>query len=85
MVWLLDVLGEDEAEASVPMHMSEVSEDTADDDLSSRYLTEPLVLLEFQGLVCFLLALSRKTYIHIASSSGYITLWHAVWNSNYIV
>ncbi|KAL0903338.1 hypothetical protein M5K25_027710 [Dendrobium thyrsiflorum] len=32
----LDIIGEDEAEASVPMHMSEISEDTADDDISSR-------------------------------------------------
>lgn len=32
----IDMIGEDEAEASVPMHMSEVSEDTADDDISSR-------------------------------------------------
>lgn len=32
----IEMIEEDEAEASVPMHMSEVSEDTADDDLSSR-------------------------------------------------
>ncbi|XP_008806959.1 26S proteasome regulatory subunit RPN13-like isoform X1 [Phoenix dactylifera] len=32
----LDVIGEDEAEASVPLQMSEMSEDTAEDDLSSR-------------------------------------------------
>lgn len=32
----IDMLGEDEAEASVPMHVSEVSEDTAEDDISSR-------------------------------------------------
>ncbi|XP_020093926.1 26S proteasome regulatory subunit RPN13 isoform X3 [Ananas comosus] len=32
----LDVIGEDEAEVSIPMQMSEMSEDTADDDFSSR-------------------------------------------------
>ncbi|KAG0447345.1 hypothetical protein HPP92_028379 [Vanilla planifolia] len=32
----LDIIGEEEAEASVPMHTSEISEDTADDDISSR-------------------------------------------------
>ncbi|XP_073111911.1 26S proteasome regulatory subunit RPN13 isoform X2 [Elaeis guineensis] len=32
----LDVIGEDEAEASVPLQMSVMSEDTAEDDVSSR-------------------------------------------------
>ncbi|XP_072961097.1 26S proteasome regulatory subunit RPN13 isoform X1 [Typha angustifolia] len=32
----LDVIGEDDAEASVPLQMYEMSEDTAEDDLSSR-------------------------------------------------
>lgn len=32
----LDIIGEEEAESSIPIHMSEISEDTADDDLSSR-------------------------------------------------
>lgn len=32
----LDIIGEEDAEASIPMHMSEISEDTVDDDISSR-------------------------------------------------
>jgi len=49
-----DMIDEDEAEASVPMHMSEVSEDTADDDLSSRYFCKFFSSFEFQRLICFL-------------------------------
>lgn len=47
-----DMIGEDEAEASVPMHMSEVSEDTADDDLSSRYLHRNFYSLSDFKTIC---------------------------------
>jgi len=75
------MIGEDEAEASVPMHMPEVSEDTADDDLSSRYFCRSFSSFEISkiNLLTDDLEFYLHAYQHITNFDGcVVNTWGCV-------